>query len=40
MRDGVELDADLYHPAAYGSFPTVVIRMPYGKQTLLPAITA
>lgn len=33
MRDGVELGADLYHPAADGPFPTVVIRMPYGKQT-------
>ena len=33
LRDGVELGADLYRPAGDGPFPTVVIRMPYGKQT-------
>lgn len=33
MRDGTELGCDIYRPAAGGAFPTVVIRMPYGKQT-------
>ena len=33
MRDGVELGADLYRPDATGPHPTVIIRMPYGKQT-------
>jgi putative CocE/NonD family hydrolase len=32
MRDGVVLYADIYRPAAPGRFPTVLIRMPYGKQ--------
>ena len=33
MHDGVELGADLYRPQGAGAFPTVAIRMPYGKQT-------
>jgi uncharacterized protein len=32
MRDGVVLGADVYRPDAPGPFPTVLIRMPYGKQ--------
>ncbi len=31
MRDGVELAAHIYLPNADGSFPTVLIRSPYGK---------
>ena len=33
MRDGIRLGADVYLPRAVGPFPTIVIRMPYGKQT-------
>ncbi len=31
MRDGVELATDVYRPAAGGPFPTLVMRLPYGK---------
>ena len=31
MRDGVTLSADIYLPDAAGSFPTVLIRTPYGN---------
>ena len=31
MRDGVTLSADIYLPKAAGSFPTVLIRTPYGN---------
>jgi len=31
MRDGVQLYADVYKPAAPGKFPVILIRMPYGK---------
>ena len=31
MRDGVVLQADLYHPKQKGAFPTVLIRSSYGR---------
>src|SRR5262249_44146699 len=31
MRDGVVLRADVYRPAAEGTFPVLVTRTPYGK---------
>lgn len=31
MPDGISLAADLYHPAANDSFPTILIRCPYGR---------
>lgn len=31
MRDGVKLFADVYRPAGNASYPTLVIRTPYGK---------
>jgi uncharacterized protein len=31
-RDGVRLDADVYHPGGNGSFPVLLMRMPYGRQ--------
>lgn len=31
MRDGVDLSADIYLPKAEGSFPTVLMRTPYGN---------
>jgi putative CocE/NonD family hydrolase len=33
MRDGVELSADLWRPAAAGRYPTIIIRTPYIKTT-------
>ncbi|MBL0389186.1 CocE/NonD family hydrolase [Tumebacillus sp. ITR2] len=33
MRDGVELSADLYLPEAEGSYPTIISRTPYGKNS-------
>ena len=33
MRDGIELIADLYLPAGSGSFPTLLQRTPYGRQS-------
>ena len=32
MRDGVRLCADVYLPDGAGPFPTILIRMPYGKR--------
>jgi uncharacterized protein len=32
MRDGVTLFADVYRPAGEGSFPVVLMRLPYDKQ--------
>ena len=37
MRDGVHLDANVFHPAGGGRFPTVLLRTPYGKGPDLPA---
>ena len=37
MRDNVRLDANVFHPAGSGRFPTVLIRTPYGKGADLPA---
>jgi putative CocE/NonD family hydrolase len=31
MRDGVELRANVYSPAADGSYPVLLTRLPYGK---------
>jgi len=31
MRDGIELEADVYLPAGRGPFPTVIIRTPYSR---------
>lgn len=33
MRDGVKLAADLYRPAEGGPFPSLLIRLPYSKET-------
>ncbi len=30
-RDGVRLDADVYHPKADGTFPVLLMRQPYGR---------
>jgi len=30
-RDGVRLDADIYRPAAPGSYPVLLMRQPYGR---------
>jgi uncharacterized protein len=38
MRDGVVLCADVYRPAATGSWPVLLSRLPYGKQTALMAV--
>ena len=35
MRDGVVLRADIYRPAADGSFPTLVYRTPYRKDGII-----
>ena len=32
MSDGVRLCTDIYKPNAQGSFPVILIRMPYGKR--------
>jgi hypothetical protein len=40
MRDGIRLYADVYKPPIEGTFPVILIRLPYGKQeyyTYLPA---
>lgn len=34
MRDGVVLKADVYSPAGEGSWPTLVVRTPYGKGSM------
>lgn len=31
MRDGVELSADVYRPAAQGRYPVILLRTPYNK---------
>jgi uncharacterized protein len=31
-RDGVRLDADVYRPAASGTFPVLLMRQPYGRR--------
>jgi predicted acyl esterase len=33
MRDNVELSADIYHPAAAGRFPVILVRTPYNKSS-------
>jgi putative CocE/NonD family hydrolase len=33
MRDGVELSADIYRPAADGKFPVLLLRTPYSNNT-------
>jgi putative CocE/NonD family hydrolase len=33
MRDGVELSADIYRPAAAAQFPVILTRTPYNKST-------
>ncbi len=37
MRDNIRLDANVFHPAGNGRFPTVLLRTPYGKGSELPA---
>ena len=37
MRDGVHLDTNIFHPAAVGRYPTVLLRTPYGKGPDIPA---
>src|SRR6266851_6833607 len=32
MRDGVSLAADVYRPDVSGQLPTLVLRVPYGRQ--------
>ncbi len=32
MRDGVELSADVYHPAPVGKYPVILSRTPYKKE--------
>jgi uncharacterized protein len=39
MRDGVNLRADVWLPAATGRFPVLVYRTPYGKHHALEATT-
>ncbi len=34
MRDGVRLATDVYRPDAPGSFPTLLVRLPYDKDAL------
>jgi uncharacterized protein len=34
MRDGVKLAADLHRPDSGGKFPTVLVRTPYGRETM------
>ena len=37
MRDGVRLSANVFHPAAQGRTPTILVRTPYGKgEEILP----
>jgi putative CocE/NonD family hydrolase len=36
MRDGVHLDANVFHPAGGSRFPAILIRTPYGKGADLP----
>jgi putative CocE/NonD family hydrolase len=36
MRDGIHLDANVYHPPGTGRFPCILIRTPYGKGEALP----
>ncbi len=31
MRDGVQLSANVFRPASAGTYPTILIRTPYGK---------
>src|SRR5437762_13375392 len=31
MRDGIRLASDHYYPLGRGSFPTILIRSPYGR---------
>ncbi len=31
-RDGVRLDADVYHPADPGTYPVLLMRQPYGRK--------
>ena len=33
MRDGVELQADIYTPKESGEFPVILLRLPYDKTT-------
>lgn len=40
MPDGVKLAASLYTPKASGQFPTVLVRTPYGRRTILTALPA
>ncbi len=41
MRDGIELSANVFRPAAGGPFPTLLLRTPYGKGvTLSPNLRA
>ena len=32
MRDGAVLRADIYRPGATGTYPTIMQRIPYGKE--------
>ena len=36
MRDGTELDTNVWRPAGEGPWPTLLVRLPYGKD--LPAL--
>jgi uncharacterized protein len=39
MRDGIELSANVFLPAANGRVPTILLRTPYGKGSRLNATT-
>ncbi len=38
MPDGITLEAEHYYPLAEGSFPTILIRTPYGLSTDNPRL--
>ena len=40
MVDGVELVADLYRPAVAGTFPVLVLRLPYGRKVASAVVLA
>ncbi|WP_342660249.1 Cocaine esterase [Rhodococcus ruber] len=39
MRDGTILRADVYRPAAAGSYPVLILRTPYGRTASLNVLT-
>jgi predicted acyl esterase len=38
MRDGTVLRADVYRPGGPGSWPVLLSRLPYGKQTPMTTV--